>query len=1076
MLLRLAFSSFLLGFLVLPAGFAQSTPPVPPPKPIANPAPKSQTSATKSPDYSTESFIIEKYATDFTYADDGTGERLITVQVKVQSDTAVRQFGVLEFPYESRNERIDFVYVRVRKRDGSVVSTPETDAQDQPAEVTRQAPFYSDIRNKQLPVKSLSVGDQLEYQVRQVRTVAAAPGHFWYTQEFVTNAVVLEETASLSVPRQKYVQVESPKVKPEITETTDRRVYRWKTSQLEKSKPAEEKPQKPVVVEEPPSIAVTTFKDWAEVGRWYGQLQKDRVSVTPTIQAKADELVKGLPPGQTSDEDKIAAIYTYVSTQYRYIGVDFGIGRYHPQRADDVMQNQYGDCKDKHTLLAALLKAEGYDAWPVLVGSQHVLQPNVPSPGQFDHVITAVTLNKSVLWMDSTPEIAPFRMLYSGLRDKLVLSIPNGSTPVLMKTPANPPFACFNKIDAKGTLTTEGTLIAHFELSSRGDEEMLYRAAFHNTPRVQWQTLAQSVSYSTGFAGTISNVDAGLPEKTAEPFHYSYDYTRKEYADSPNRRILPLMPPILFAYGEDDAKPADTILLAGPVTYSFHTTIQLPDGYTVDLPSPVRQQTDFDTYAATYTLDKNVLTVDRSLDLKQREIPVARWADYMKFEKAVVADEETFIQLIGSGANQAGDRKSSNPDAAKLVRQAYSDIQSHDFDSARKALDQARQLNPSELGLWAESGYLDLMQSKREDGIAAYRKEIENHPESFAVYRSLAGTLVAANRPDEAVETLHALLKADPGNVDARQQLAFILIGKKQYAEAIPVLEEAISKSPDNPRLKVMLGSAELSGGAPDKGAATMREVLSNSNDESILNDGSYELAVAKVELPLARASCAKALQLLDDLTSKTSLTPVTDDDLMYANHLGATWDTMAWILYQQGEFAKAGDYAHAAWMLTPGPVTGAHLGAIYEALGKTKEAIHTYQLAIASATGAASADDPQERLKKLAPEKLSFNHTGPISEELSHLRTVAIPATGTKSGSADFFILFSPKQVEDVQFLHGDESLKTFAPALKTAGYDVPFPAGSGAKIVRRGILYCSEALKDCQFTLLLPDTTKRN
>ena len=121
-------------------------------------------------------------------------------------------------------------------------------------------------------------------------------------------------------------------------------------------------------------------------------------------------------------------------------------------------------------------------------------------------------------------------------------------------------------------------------------------------------------------------------------------------------------------------------------------------------------------------------------------------------------------------------------------------------------------------------------------------------------------------------------------------------------------------------------------------------------------------------------------------------------------------------------------------------------------------------------------ADDPLERLKKLAPDKLSFNHTGPISEELSHLRTVAIPATGTKPGSADFFILFSPKQVEDVQFLHGDESLKTFAPALKTARYDVPFPAGLSAKIVRRGILYCSEALKDCQFTLLLPENTKRN
>jgi hypothetical protein len=274
----------------------------------------------------------------------------------------------------------------------------------------------------------------------------------------------------------------------------------------------------------------------------------------------------------------------------------------------------------------------------------------------------------------------------------------------------------------------------------------------------------------------------------------------------------------------------------------------------------------------------------------------------------------------------------------------------------------------------------------------------------------------------------------------------------------------------------VMLASAELSGGVPDKGAATMRDVLINSNDESILNDGSYELSVAKVELPLARTSCEKALRLLDDQTSKASLSAVTDDDLMYANHLGATWDTMAWILYQQGENSKAEDYAHAAWMLTPGPVTGAHLGAIYEVLGKTKEAIHIYQLAIVSGTGPTSADEAREQLKKLAPDKVDFNHTGPISEELSHLRTVEIPAESKKSGSADFFILFSPKQVEDVQFVRGEESLRPFSNALKMGKYDVPFPAGSTAKIVRRGILYCSEALKGCQFTMLPPENTKRN
>ncbi len=54
------------------------------------------------------------------------------------------------------------------------------------------------------------------------------------------------------------------------------------------------------------------------------------------------------------------ALYSYVSTQFRYIGVSFGIGRYQPHGAAEVLANQYGDCKDEHTLLASLLAAVGF--------------------------------------------------------------------------------------------------------------------------------------------------------------------------------------------------------------------------------------------------------------------------------------------------------------------------------------------------------------------------------------------------------------------------------------------------------------------------------------------------------------------------------------------------------------------------------------------------------------------------------------------------------------------------------------------------------------------------------------------
>ena len=53
----------------------------------------------------------------------------------------------------------------------------------------------------------------------------------------------------------------------------------------------------------------------------------------------------------------------------RYVSISLGVGRYQPHSASDVLQNGYGDCKDKHTLLSAMLRAEGIQSYPVLIGS-----------------------------------------------------------------------------------------------------------------------------------------------------------------------------------------------------------------------------------------------------------------------------------------------------------------------------------------------------------------------------------------------------------------------------------------------------------------------------------------------------------------------------------------------------------------------------------------------------------------------------------------------------------------------------------------------------------------------------------
>ncbi len=249
-------------------------------------------------DYSAESVVIEQFSQEFAFQADGTWTGETALSVRLQSEAALRAFGILPVPYRPDTQQLEIVYVRVKKRDGSLIETPAADAQDVSPEITRSAPTYSDVREKQIPVKGLSVGDLFEYKFRLTQFKPEIPNQFWYASYFFKGQVVLSETLKISVPSAKYVKVESPLYKPEVSEGENRKVYLWKTHQPEPTSPplASGLPRTALAkaTTSLPAVQLTTFRNWDEVGRWYAGLKRTQVTVTPALQAKADELTQGL--------------------------------------------------------------------------------------------------------------------------------------------------------------------------------------------------------------------------------------------------------------------------------------------------------------------------------------------------------------------------------------------------------------------------------------------------------------------------------------------------------------------------------------------------------------------------------------------------------------------------------------------------------------------------------------------------------------------------------------------------------------------------------------------------------------
>ena len=127
--------------------------------PTATPA----TSAT--PAYAEEPVVIEHADSVINMAADGTGWKQLTVVARLQTDAAIKAYGVFTVPYASSSEHVEINYARVRHPDGTVSETQVSDAMDMPSAVTRAAPFYSDQKELQLPIRSLRVGDTFEAEV-----------------------------------------------------------------------------------------------------------------------------------------------------------------------------------------------------------------------------------------------------------------------------------------------------------------------------------------------------------------------------------------------------------------------------------------------------------------------------------------------------------------------------------------------------------------------------------------------------------------------------------------------------------------------------------------------------------------------------------------------------------------------------------------------------------------------------------------------------------------------------------------------------------------------------------------------
>ena len=1029
------------------------------------------------------------------YNADGTGTRTESQSFTLQSEAAVRNFGVVGLIYASASQKADFIYVRVRHPDGAVVETPLTDVQDQTPPVTQQAPFYSDLKQKQIPVRGMRIGDTVEWQTRITVTKPEAPNQFWGTVPFVRGLVTENQTVELRVPAQSSVNVwtnPTDHVTPQRASEGNETVYRWqwRSTQPTVGKEAEDAKKaragKLLTAEEEldetqgrlPDIAFTTFPDWPSVGAWYRGMEADRTEPDAAVRAR----VAAITAHAGTEQEKVRAVYDWVASNIRYIGVALGIGRYQPHAAAAVLENQYGDCKDKHTLLASMLLALGEHPDAVLIGSGIRFNSAVPSPAAFNHVITRLSLDGKSTWLDSTSEVAAFGVLTPTLRDKDALVVPAAAQATVQHTPAGYPFEPFSTMAVRTTLgkdlTSDSVIVYRFH----DDSEVLLRAAFRQASPAQYPELIQKLMENLGFGGTTSEPSIQNLNDQEKPLTLLFHYHRVHDPSWGQNRVTAIFGPTEVAVVDEKNPPTSSIRLGLPRDEESVIDIQLPEGWSAELPEAIHQQLSQVRIDTTYRLDGRTLHAERKTRILSDNVPAADWKKYVKWYEAASAGSVPYIQLVPPGNTKivatgaAPAEQASAPhteaerlaEAARLVASANQKIAANQIDSAEKDLLAAKEFNPNQKDLSGDLGAVALHRGNTTEALRLYRKETELHPDSEFAWRNVI--FIESQKDRKSGEAATREWVAAQGQVlEPRATLVRMLMADKQEAAALVAAKDAAAALPGEVRegndFQLLLGEAQLRGGETAQGAETLSHLVQSDATPLQQNDADYELARAHQHLKLAETTQRDALKKLEAETLSWTGAESAATMRNASSLLTAAWDTMGWILFQNEKYAEAESYIRAAWLYRPNPEVGEHFGDVEAALHHDREARKIYIAANIIAKLSHLENFPELRKKADAASKIeaaqpATEHGAPMNREHFFFAAPSKEVTG----SAQYMVLLTPERVVSIKAINAGSTPAQDA-FVRGASFAKLFPANEPAALAGRLFLNCSQG--ECNLQL---------
>ncbi|HEX2083367.1 MAG TPA: DUF3857 and transglutaminase domain-containing protein [Xanthomonadaceae bacterium] len=563
---------------------------------------------------SDRSWQIEREVSRYTLAADGSYVEDHERAIKILDESALAFSKDASISYSASVQKAEIREAYTLKPDGRKVLVPPSNYQvGSQAGRDGDSPMYSDVATLTVVFPNLAVGDTTVLAYRIVSATPMFERQFSlmesYSPAVYYGDVRIEIDAPVDMPLRHQTWHMAA---PQEQSTEGRRRWRWEWRNREPAD-AETLGDSTYKAGRYPGLAISTFADYGQIARAYGDRAEAKAKVVPRIQSLADEIA-----GDASEPREVAKrLYEWVSRNITYAGNCIGLGAVVPRDLDVVLDNKMGDCKDHATLLQALLAAKGIDSTQALVNAGQVFElPEIPVASMVNHVINYVPSLE--LYMDSTAATVPFGRLPPTVAGKRVLLVRGYRDDSL--TPNNPVDGNWQRLRANMRIAADGSVEGEHTVELQGPMAIAVREQFRSMGAEDAKKLVR-LFFQQMAVNADGSVEYDDPEAMEERFRLSAKFKAAQMLPIPGgfapQPWFMSMAPVhqIVARNVPTEGQAQGESACGGVVSEEELVYEFPASIRIAaLPADATIRGEAVTYSATYRRQDNRITVRRKLD------------------------------------------------------------------------------------------------------------------------------------------------------------------------------------------------------------------------------------------------------------------------------------------------------------------------------------------------------------------------------------------------------------------------------------------------------------------------------